>query len=161
MAMRMSLMAVVIGLMAGGSVLAAEGDDKPRERGPRDPERMQKLLEKFDADGDGKLNKEERTAAREARMAKRGEKGGEKAGEQARKRGGPRGPRGPQRMPDPAALFDKIDADGDGSINKDQFIAFMQKMREERMSQRGPRGEGRRGGPKRDKDAAPAEAELN
>jgi len=164
MAIRMSLWAMSVCFLAAGSALADDAADKPRERGPRNPERMQKLLDEFDADGDGKLNKEERTAAREARMAQRAEKGEKGAKKDAAKRGarrpggdrGERGPGGPPRMPDPATLFDKIDADGDGSINKEQFIAFMEKMREERMLGRGPRGEGRppqadrrRGGPPR------------
>lgn len=47
------------------------GKGQGRQAGAADPERRQKMLERFDKDGDGKLSETERAAAKEAR-AKRG-----------------------------------------------------------------------------------------
>lgn len=152
-----------VGLLAATAMLVASpavaGEGEGKQRGQRDPakraEMREKMLEKFDTDGDGKLSKEERSAAREARGAEgrrpRGERGERGA------RGGRRGPGGPVgRMPEPAELFDRIDADGDGSVSKEQFVAFMtemrEKMRAEMESRRGNRGDrprGSRGGRER------------
>ncbi len=75
--------------------------NKKRERKGANltPEQRQKILKKFDKDGDGKLNQEERKAA----MA-------------ARKKGKPRGIK-PGKRED---LIKKYDADGDGKLSKEE-----------------------------------------
>lgn len=100
---------------------AAPAMAQPRERGPErdrpggpNPERIQRLLEEFDADGDGQLSDEERANARQTMQQRRGERGDargegrgqgrdearrgpgrEEAREEAREGRGPEG-RGPQ-----------------------------------------------------------------
>lgn len=143
-------------LAIGGALMASTALAQPPEgergrRRERDPERMKQLIERFDEDGDGELSREERQKARETMRSERGERGGRpggpggEAGE--RGRGGPGGPGGPggrRGMAQPGDLFDQIDSDGDGTITKEQFVAFMEQMRE-RMGQRGGPG-GERGG---------------
>ncbi|RYD35895.1 MAG: hypothetical protein EOP87_06520, partial [Verrucomicrobiaceae bacterium] len=53
---------MILGALLGATALAG-AQDKPKRGGPVPPE----ILEKFDADKDGKLSKEEREAARAAR----------------------------------------------------------------------------------------------
>lgn len=142
-------------------------DEEPPQERPRDGEQRQRMIEKFDTDGDGKLNEEERHAAREARQragrprgdARRGERPrderprdgdrlGEGRGRAERERGearrGPERPEGPQggprRMMDPERMFDRLDANGDGEISRQEFKEGMEKMRA------GGPPEGRRGG---------------
>ena len=78
----------------------------------RDPERMKKMLERFDKDGDGKLSEEERAAAR-AEMQKRREAGGLK-GNGAEKR---------------AEMLKKFDKDGDGKLSDDERAAMREAMK--------------------------------
>jgi hypothetical protein len=129
------------------SLVSSEAWAQGPKRSPRDPNQRKQMVEKFDKDGDGKLNKEEKTAAREAILAHRGG-GGQRAkgrrggtsgeGQQRNQRGqssrgGPKG-----FMADPGAMFDRIDSDGDGNVTKEQFVKFMEKMR----AQFGQRDEG-------------------
>ncbi|MEO2047175.1 MAG: EF-hand domain-containing protein [Pirellulales bacterium] len=111
------------------------------KRDPRDPDQRKQRIEKFDKDGDGKLNKEEKTAAREAARVRRGD-GDQRAKGRREGAGGEglqRGQRGPKDfMADPGAMFDRIDSDRDGNVTKEQFVKFMEKMR----AQFGQRGEG-------------------
>lgn len=138
------LMAAAV--MMAAPAMAQKGEGK--KKGDRDPakraEMRAKMLEKFDTDGDGELSKEERTAAREARQKEgkgpKGERGARGL------RGGPGGPGG--RMPEPAALFDKIDSDGDGTVTKEQFVTFMTEMREKMRAEMQARGGDRQRGPR-------------
>ena len=50
--------------------VSAPGLAKPVDGEGQRSSRRVKILERFDADGDGKLNQQERTAARESRRAK-------------------------------------------------------------------------------------------
>lgn len=134
-------------------------DDKPKDRPPRDGEHKQRMLEKFDKDGDGELNEEERHAAHEARRDKEGPRGGRghgdhHRGEGRRGAGGPEGPPfgggrrgpgrpdgppgppdgpppgGPPRPPmDPEKMFQRLDEDGDGQLSLDEFKEGMKRMR--------------------------------
>ncbi len=74
---------VVAGLMALPALAQPPGPQGPGQRGGRmrDPEIRQQMLEKFDADGDGRLNDEERQAMRESMRGQMRERAG---------RGGPR-----------------------------------------------------------------------
>lgn len=98
-----STVVCVLAVLVGTGVASA-GPNQPRAKGVPgagrpDPERMKKLIEKFDKDGDGKLSEAERQAARAAR----GNPGA----------GGSR--------PDPARmkkLVEKFDKDGDGKLSE-------------------------------------------
>jgi Ca2+-binding EF-hand superfamily protein len=88
--------AVTVGLI---SALSLQAEDKKKAKGPGNgpgkgrpgsEEMRKKMLEKFDKDGDGKLNEAERAEAKKA-MQKRG-----------------------------AEMFSKADANGDGKISKDE-----------------------------------------
>ena len=128
MRIRTMILSLAAAAMTTGVALA---DEKPRdgERGRRpSPEMRKKLLEKFDADGDGKLNEAERSKAR-AEMKKR--RGDRKPGEG---RPGPRGPRSPEFR---KKMLEKFDADGDGKLNEEERA----KARKEAQGKRGPRGE--------------------
>ncbi|MEM9186858.1 MAG: EF-hand domain-containing protein [Planctomycetota bacterium] len=162
MAKHLWVLAASVAMVSAGPALAGEGDaaENQGRRGGRNPERMQKILEQFDADGDGRLSQTERQAARAAREQRMGERGG-------RGEAGRRGPGGRGGMMDPSALFDRIDTDGDGAITKDQFVQFMQQMRAQ-MGQRGGQGRaagrvgGRRGaGQGRGRPPAESPNEIN
>jgi hypothetical protein len=146
---------------------AADTDKGERPERPSFEEMRKKMLEKFDADKDGKLNDEERAKAREYRH--------EHASEFTRERGdgerprGPRPPRGPEgrardghgpdghgpeggpdgRRPDgppPAMrLFDRFDEDGDGQLSRKEFERLVTRMREFGPPP-GPGGPGHPGG---------------
>ena len=127
-----------VALLTVSSGVAGEGE---RDR-PDRSEMREKMIERFDADGDGELSKEERAKARSEGRGRRGGKGG---------------PKGEGRM-DPGAMFDRFDADGDGQLSREEFMQLADVMRRmrERMGPpprdggpreaRRPRGE--RPGPK-------------
>ncbi len=142
--------------MAAATAGADEGEKPDGERrGQRDPERRAKMIEKFDADGDGKLNEEERAQARKAYQAMRGDQGRR------------RGPRGESRPDDPARrphwgrpcdqpygppdlgkLFDRFDKNEDGQLSREEFKALAHRMRGRHAHRHGPPHEGKRGGPR-------------
>ena len=153
----------------GGPPWARDGE---RPQGPN-PEMRQKMIEKFDKDGDGKLNEEERAAARKFMQERRAQREGKppwaKEGQADKPRrgdgpkaGGPRGDRprgdGPQDRvgppgggpPDFGRMFKRFDADGDGKIDRKEFIAGMGKLHQlharGNAGPRGPQG-GRQFGP--------------
>ena len=127
--MRAILSVMIFAVMSTSAL--AEPEEGKRPKRERDPERMQKMLEKFDADGDGKLSQEERAKAREARGAKQGG--------QNRARGG----RG--MMGNPAAMFKQADTDGNGQLSQQEFTALLNKIRSARGGQRGPGAQRPRG----------------
>jgi|GEM_PF-1865077 len=141
-------------LMISVCVTAARAEDdapKNEDRASRRAEMRQKMLEEFDADGDGELTDDERTKAREAMRSRRQDKakGGKAQGGKAGK--GRRGPGGP---PNPAELFDRFDADGDGQLSRAEFMQLHEsRPRPPCRCGEGSRGEGRgnkgrRGGPR-------------
>lgn len=91
----------------GQPVLAAPGDG-----GGKQPEVRQKMLQRFDKNGNGQLDPDEREAAREA-MQKRREQAGGKAP------GGQRG-QDPERR---KKLLEKFDKDGDGTLSETERAA--------------------------------------
>jgi len=95
--------------------IRAEDAAKPgAEGGKPSPEVMQKLLEKFDADGDGKLNAEEGAAAKQAMAERRGEGGGGDG---------------------KAEMFKRFDKDGDGKLNADEGKAAREAMEQHRKEE--------------------------
>jgi hypothetical protein len=136
------LFSSIVFLVAGAMAITALADDekeaKKDDGGPR-LEIRERVVKEFDKDGDGKLNDEERDAAREQmrefhqfRRGPRGEDGGPKEGRGpgrgAEGRRGPEGhpgpeggPDGPPKLPKPEELFDKFDKDKDGKLSKDEF----------------------------------------
>ncbi len=122
----------------------ANNDDRAGRRG----EMRQKMLNEFDADGDGELSDDERANAREAMRARRGGKGKSGKGKAGKGKGrGQRGgPGGQGGRPDPAKLFDKYDANGDGQLSRAEFMKLAKEVRPPRP----PRGHGKRGGPRPD-----------
>ncbi|MFN0069688.1 MAG: EF-hand domain-containing protein [Limisphaerales bacterium] len=93
--------------LAGATMLttaAAFADDGPRPKGPRDEQARAAMLERFDANKDGRLDETERAAAREAMK------------EQAA-----------ERRQEALAKFDK---DGDGKLSDDEKAAAKEAMKE-------------------------------
>ncbi|MCZ7644775.1 MAG: hypothetical protein M5U26_05750 [Planctomycetota bacterium] len=62
-------------LFAGSAALAGDGEAPDEKKAERCEQRWQKVLERFDKDGDGKLGKEEFMAMAEARHAQHGQRG--------------------------------------------------------------------------------------
>ena len=110
---------------------AEDGAARPGRGGGRGPEFRQRLLDEFDADGDGEFSEEERQAARDAMGGRRGR------GRGAQDRTGQRGPR------DPNEVFDQFDEDGDGMLSRDEFVKLTEFQRARRA---GRGGAGRQGG---------------
>jgi|ETNmetMinimDraft_25_1059894.scaffolds.fasta_scaffold08031_1 Ca2+-binding EF-hand superfamily protein len=94
---------VVAGSFLLGSSLFAQ--DRPADgedgAGKRPRPCKEEMLKKFDKDGDGKLNKEEHMALREAMPKRRGGKG----------------------RPSKEEILKKFDADGDGKLNEEERAA--------------------------------------
>jgi Ca2+-binding EF-hand superfamily protein len=153
-------------LLAAGMLLLPTGttNAQDEERPRRDGEMRQRMIEEFDADGDGELNDEERQTARETMRERRGGggRGGRGEGRGGERRGGEgrapegRGPAGDRAdrpaPPDPNALFDEFDADKDGQLSREEFTKLTETrrgfMRGGRpQGGRGPREGGDRPGP--------------
>ena len=131
--------------------------EEANEGKPGRAERRQRMIEQFDADGDGQLNEEERAKARARRERKPGN-----AGRGGQRREGKRG-RGQGREgrgggpPNPMQLFERFDSNGDNQLSRDEFKQLSNAMREMRdrrgggppaERQRGLRGQqGERRGP--------------
>jgi hypothetical protein len=171
-------MAFGLAALLAAPAFAGEGDKPAKgDKPPRSEDFRQKMLQEFDTDGDGQLSDDERTKMRDARR-ERGAGGRGGPGNEAR-RGGPGGPGGPGMMMDPGRMFDRVDEDGDGSVTREEFVGFFERMREMRGGPGGPgadrigrrpggergrpegRPEGRRGrrGPAEDKRAKSEETE--
>lgn len=103
----------------------------------------QRIMDEFDADGDGELSDDERAKAREEMRSRRGnrQRGDRPDGDRMR-RERPEGRRGegrrggPSGSPDPGKLFDRFDADGDGQLSRAEFMKLAEEMRPPRP----PRG---------------------
>ena len=139
---------------------------RPEHSGRMGP-RMQEMIKRFDKDGDGKLNEEEKAAARaEMRKEGGGRPGGgrmheeilkrfdkdgdgklndaeraafEKAWDERMKNGGQGGPGGGRMREEMIKRFDK---DGDGKLN-DAERAEARKAMEERLQNGGKRPDGK------------------
>ncbi len=112
--MKKTLILILSATFATGLVLA---DDKRERRKPTGERRgpLQEMIKKFDKDGDGKLNEEERQAARKAFVARRGAAGG---------------------RPFLGEILKRFDKDGDGKLSDEERAAARaegQKRRAELM----------------------------
>lgn len=138
-------LAVATIAMAAAPSFAAEGEKGDKAGRGKDPERRQRVLDEFDVDGDGKLSEDERAAAREQMMQRRGQAGPGQAGPGGR---GP-GQRGPGGGPmasmfgDPQQAFASLDANGDGVLSQSEFQGLVQRMQEARERMRGQLGQRR------------------
>ena len=141
----------ILGILISSGFAASAWAEEGSGNRPSREQFRQKMLEEFDADGDGDLNEEERSKAREEMRERFGrgrrERGGPEAGgppergprERGAREGGPRrgpsaergpegrpprrdGPRGPQRPPmNPDEVFDTFDVDQDGQLSREEF----------------------------------------
>lgn len=107
----------VCGLAIFASSASAEENKGPagKGRGGRE-EVMKKVLEKFDADGDGKLSDDEKAKAKAAFAGRAGKPG---AGKPGANRPGPGGrkPGGEQAAAMREKILGKFDKDGDGKLS--------------------------------------------
>ena len=134
------------------------------------PERHKAMLEKFDADKDGKLSDEERKAAREAmkeahgQRGDRGPRGPRPEGAEGRPEGRPgnaEGRPGPRFSPEQRKAFiEKFDTDKDGQLSEEERKAAHEAVKKAhgQRGDRGPRAgkHGRPGAP----EGAPAPEEA-
>jgi hypothetical protein len=107
----MRFLSLCTAALCAALLLASTARADPSERRGRrgiPPQLREKLLEKFDANGDGKLDETEREAAKAAMQAKRAER--------------------------KAEILERFDADGDGQLNEQEKAAakeaFKAKMKE-------------------------------
>ncbi len=137
---------LMMSVMVTGTAWAQDAPPSDEDPGQRRAEMRRRIMAEFDADGDGELSDDERAKAREQMRSRRGSRGGEgdaPGGNRAR-RGGQEGR--PEGRPDPAAMFDRLDADGNGSLSRAEFRKLSEEMR--------PQGPRRR--PGSSEDARPA-----
>lgn len=88
--MKFKTLTFAIAALAIPSLAFAEDGEEKGKKGKHCKEHREAILEKFDADGDGKLSEEERETAKAAMKAKRKE------------------------------LLEKYDVDGDGKLNAEE-----------------------------------------
>ncbi|MEN8756293.1 MAG: EF-hand domain-containing protein [Akkermansiaceae bacterium] len=124
-----------------------EGKGKGGPEGKKGPRPLpQEIVEKFDTDGDGKLNKEERKAAFEARKAEMLQKydkdGDGKLSEDERKAAA---------ADRKSAAIKRFDKDGDGQLSDEEKKAMREEIRKRRGGPEGRSGKSKGGkkGPKK------------
>jgi len=138
------LLTGIVATLACSMTAYAEGDgpsngDKKGKGKKGNREVPEHVIKKFDKDGDGKLNEEERKAAREARtkmqkegkakMLKRFDKDGDgKLSDEERKTA--RETMQKQRKEMHEAMLKKFDANGNGEIDKDERDGIREWIRE-------------------------------
>lgn len=123
-------------LLAGPLAFAQDGNPPPERKGPPIPP---EVVKEFDKDGDGKLNEEERKAAREAREKQMLEKyDADKDGklsDEERKTA-----REAMRAEHEKKMLEKYDKDGDGKLSEEERKAMVEAGDGPRR--RGPRPDG-------------------
>ena len=111
------------------TVVRAEAENEPNTG-----QRRAKLLQRFDRDGNGQLDKNERAAARDAREKRRADGSG-------RRRGGKRDPE------HRAKILEQFDVDGNGQLDEEERMAARQaRGRQSNDRNRGKRQQGQRRG---------------
>lgn len=110
--------ALFLTLAMAGTAFAQPGPGKHKAK-------RAKMMEKFDANGDGVIDDAERAKAREARKAKRAERHAEMLRLYDTNRDGTLddAERAAMRTARRAAMFNKLDANGDGVITRAEFDA--------------------------------------
>jgi Ca2+-binding EF-hand superfamily protein len=121
---------MILGALLGATALAG-AQDGPKKEGRPDRPVPKEILEKFDADKDGKLSKEEREAARAAREKEFDKDGDGKLSDEEKKA---------MREDGRKKMLEKFDKDGDGKLSDEEKASVP----------KGPRGEK---GPKDDTKA--------
>ncbi|MFI3243656.1 MAG: hypothetical protein R3Y56_05330 [Akkermansia sp.] len=143
--MKRSILILALSLAPLSFAQDAPADNQAPQQGRPDRAQMhQRALEKFDKDGDGKLNEEERAEAKafHQQMQKEGRPQRPEGAQQAPAPEGeaeaPQGPRGPKgkkaQAPNRAKALEKFDKDGDGQLNEEERAeakAFRQQMKKE------------------------------
>jgi hypothetical protein len=117
--------------------------------------KQQQILEKFDADGNGKLDAQEMAAARKAAAERRKNKNkplrngaggegfdGQGEGLQAFEGLGPGGPGGPPRGNGRAKMLEKFDLDRDGQLSAEEMARAHQFMQQRGGQLGGANGQG-------------------
>jgi len=122
---------MILGALAATLSFASAQEKPKRGDGPPVPP---EVLEKFDADKDGKLSKEEREAARAAREKEFDKDGDGKLNDEERKA---------MREDGHKKLLEKFDTDKDGKLSEEERKAIPQRPR----GDRGPKGD-KKGGDK-------------
>ena len=150
-----SLIMIAAAFGIAGVVQAEEGKKRPERKAPA------KIIEKFDKDGDGKLNEDERAAAkawhmemmkaRKKEMLKKFDKDGDGELNEAE--------REEAKAARKQMILEKFDEDGDGELNDDEKAAMKKAMKKRHGGPRGHRdgkarkkgsrdGKGKKDGPK-------------
>ena len=141
---------ILLGCLIAGSM--AQAAPPGRGDGPPDgkrAERQQKMLEKFDADGDGALSDTEKETAKEAFQAKRAEHREKKMLKHFDEDGD-----GLLSDSEQAAAKEahekrlaKFDADGDGELSREEHKAAREAMKGKRGGKKGKGCDGDKGPP--------------
>jgi Ca2+-binding EF-hand superfamily protein len=119
--------------LVGTAALAGHHKGGHRDDGPR----AERMMERLDADKDGRITREEMITTAKARFTARDKDADGVISAEDREAF-----RAERRAERRATRFETIDADSDGVISKDEFVAF-QPERGERRGMRGERGERR------------------
>ncbi|HEX6961208.1 MAG TPA: hypothetical protein VF175_05030 [Lacipirellula sp.] len=132
----------------------AEDNRGDRPGRPNREEMRRRMLERFDADGDGELSDEEREKARQEMRNRRDRGEGRRRGEGPPREPGRPGPgpgappHGHGFPPNPMRLFNAFDENQDEQLSKHEFEKLMLKLREMAPppggphAHRGPRPDG-------------------
>jgi len=111
---------LLIGFLIPAAAVAREGEGMGHKPSPRQQEKM---LEKFDADGDGALSKDERATAKAEMLAKHDTDGDGALSKDERSAA-----REARKTAHRAEMLDKYDADGDGQLSKDEKATLRDEM---------------------------------